>query len=138
MTTLSVYVPQVGALPWVDPGSGIVGSSLDGIPDKLLIDYEGNRHHAVNLVTLADRLAQAAGRHLTRYPTVARAVVDADRLLWVGTFDPSTGRVELGNSEPLEAWLAEAAGQERIDLDAELRTSSPVQPPSPMREGGRQ
>jgi hypothetical protein len=133
--TLSVYVPYVGTLEWIDPGSGIVGSKLDNEPDRIVIDYEANRHGAVNIRTFADRVAHAADRHITRYPTIARAVVDADQLLWVGTFDPNTGVVDLGNSEPLESWLVEAAGREITDLDAELRTTSPVRPPHPTRDG---
>jgi hypothetical protein len=134
---VSVYVPQVGHLEWIDAGSGIVGSEQAGERGLVVIDFEGNRYHAENIRTLGDRIAHAAGRHVTRYPTVARAVVDADKLLWVGTFDTDTGVVELGNSEAVECWLAEATGREVADLDAELRTSSPLRPPRPQRDGGR-
>lgn len=83
---LTVYVPADGSLPTILAGSGIVGSPLDG-NGRIRLDYEGNKYRAANIVTFADRVYHAAGRHLVNYPTVARMVITPERVLPVATFD---------------------------------------------------
>jgi hypothetical protein len=122
---LPVYVPKLAALAMIQPGAGIVGGQRLGHPGKLLIDYEDNRAGAENIRSYADRLAQAADRHLTGYPTSSRLLADPDDLLHVGTFDTQTGMVEVSNGEALEAWLAEAHDGAIPDLDGETRTTTP-------------
>lgn len=100
-----LYVPREGFPLSCDPKSAIVGSParqwmeerearIDGrspkmvAPDTtLVIDYEGNRYGAVNMRTYADRATHAAGRQKEHYPTVARMIVPAKRLIRVATLD---------------------------------------------------
>ena len=51
--------------------------------------FEGNLYGASNLVTVEQRLAQAAGRLLARYPTRARGWFDERDLIVVGTYEPA-------------------------------------------------
>ena len=116
--TLTLYVPAAGAAfgAMVLPGSAIVGSP-DG--DRIRIDYEGNRYRSANLVTFADRARQAAGRHLERYPTIARAWVAPANLVVVGTYEYPGGPLSITDPAALARWLG------LTDLPAsELRYSS--------------
>lgn len=101
----SVIAPSSGVVLWQD------GSTW-------MIDYEGNLHGAANIRTFADRVAHAAGRAATRYPTVARCAVRLDQVESVGSFSESQGQIILGAPEPLRRWL----GLEVI-LDGELLTT---------------
>jgi hypothetical protein len=82
MRTLSLFVPAPNRLQLIRSGSAIVGS--DYAPGLTLIDYEGNVYDADALRTFEGRLIKAAGRHVQRYPTVARSVVDSRDLRTVG------------------------------------------------------
>lgn len=111
MKTCIVYVPIAGsrAERLIDHGSGVVGS-LGG--DTILVDFEGNRFGASNVVTYADRVAVAASRHAVSYPTIARASPPASDLCRIGVFDGVHGEVVLdGRPERdlLAAWLREAS-----------------------------
>lgn len=121
---LNVYVPKLAALLAIQPGAGIVGTPHADQPGKLQIDYEDNRAAAVNIRTYADRLAHAADRHLSGYPTSNRLLVDADDLLQVGTFDTHTGVIHPSNSEALEAWLADEQGA-IPELETQTRLTFP-------------
>jgi hypothetical protein len=114
--TVNVYIPK--PLPenlGIDPGSGIVGTidnsyltDLNDNPVVLRIDYEGNRYHAVNIITWADRCYHAAGRHLVSYPTIARAWVDPQTMILVGELDMETGVVTLPDTNAqrrVAVWL---------------------------------
>jgi hypothetical protein len=91
---MNVYVPIAGpAQEVILRGSGIVGTEVPTLPPQVVIDYEGNAYGAVNLRTWADRVARAADRHETRYPTVARMTVRVEQLLWVGVYE--NGQVTL-------------------------------------------
>jgi hypothetical protein len=127
---LDVYVPADRATATariVDAGSGIVGTASDEL-GRTLVDFEGNRHGAVNLVTYADRVHCAAGRHTVRYPTTARALLDTTVLVRVGTFDSETGDIDLlGADEGPDAARARIAawcGVTPANVDAQLRTTS--------------
>lgn len=135
-TPIDVYVPVEGALALatVDPHSGIVGSGAQGWLDsaeqndlhRIVLDFEGNRFQAANIVTFADRVSHAADRHKAHYPTVARIVVDVDQVRRAGTFYPQWRRVEVDDAGELLAiakWLGMFDG-EQFDADrlhAELR-----------------
>lgn len=100
----NLYVPAANFPLAADPKSAIVGSParqwledrearIDGrtarmvAPDtNLVCDYEGNRYNSMNIRTYADRAAHAAGRQKEFYPTVARMIVPAKRLVRVATF----------------------------------------------------
>ena len=136
---LAIYVPAPGSpgCTGIIEGSGIVGTPA--AEDRVLIDYEGARYDQVNMVTWADRLVHAAGRHTQRYPTVARRVVRASELLEVGQFDPDECRAYLDgeHNDALVAWLG-IQGNNHVDttmkLAVECRTSSgrgSGQPPLP-------
>jgi hypothetical protein len=102
---VAVYVPLGRLAASILPGSGVVGTPQE--EGRVLVDYEGNRYGAVNMVTLADRVRQAWGRHARRYPTVARQLVRADELIHVGWFLPALGEIVLlaGEQETLARWL---------------------------------
>lgn len=130
---IDVYIPALS-----DPlrgvirlGSGIVGTT-DG--ERTTIDYEGNLYGAQNIVTWADRVMIAAGRHSTRYPTVARSWVKPEALIRVGTYEyrKSGPAIELEALEygpeppglPLaRALVCQWLGVDDASLDAEMRLS---------------
>lgn len=96
---LFVHVPtQPSHLDLVTGASGIVtdGVVVDG---RLHAYYEGNLYNAVNLRRWVDRVACAAERLLTAYPTTARVSVAPTDLSVVGQYDPVTGSVVLLDTE---------------------------------------
>lgn len=119
---LRVYVPVSGhpASAGILPGSGIVGTPQAG--GRILADYEGNRFGGDSLVVYADRVHHAAGRHTSRYPTVARSLVPADSLREVGWWDQDTGLVAPHGPDEA-ALLAGWLGTEHLD-DRELQATS--------------
>lgn len=120
-TMLFIYVPTLNSR-WrerIRPGSAIVSdptarrpADLDNIgPDRtVLVDYEGNLYDAKNLRTFTGRVQSAAGRHMVRYPTVARALVPRSELIQIGhcwwTEDKRVERIQINDYETLEAWNA--------------------------------
>ncbi len=118
--TVSVFVPSCDSLKFLDPGSAIIGVHRD---DGATVDiwFESNRYDAANIITFADKLAHAHGRHVTAYPTSARSVVALNDLVHVGTFDPATGICTLAN-ETSEHILSEFLGSTISAKD--LQTSS--------------
>ncbi len=57
------------------------------------------------MVTFADRVAIAAGRHTTDFPTIARMWTSQTYLVPVGQWDEGNGVVIVNNQEALAAWL---------------------------------
>lgn len=104
---LDVYVPVAGSAleQAIAPRSAIVGSEVAG-SDRVRIDYEGNLYGAESMVRYEDKLLHAASRHVTRYPTVARRVVEADQLLRVGSYSYPQRRLDVDDGEALESWLS--------------------------------
>jgi Domain of unknown function (DUF4262) len=122
---LAVYVPAPGRLAFIDRGSGIVGTTVAA--GQVLIDYDSNRVGAVNLVTYADRVANAHDRQAHRAPISARAQVDEADLHLVGWFDPELGVVTVEDLSALAAWLgadAVAAEELRTTWDVHVRRRS--------------
>jgi len=125
-----VYVPSNPASTRIDAGSGIVSTDPPAATDggRIAVDYEGNRYGSSSMRTWADRIHHAAGRCATRYPTIARAVLPADALTRVGSYDDQNGHITLdttpdGRSDTLElvsAWL----GLDRDEVAGELDTVS--------------
>ena len=75
----------------------------------MTISFEGNLYGAINLQGYEQRVEHAAARMITRYPTIAKALVPADDLVAVGTFSPRDGlRLNPDHSarvaELLEQW----------------------------------
>lgn len=130
MGPLTVYVPRGESLlrAVIKQGSGIVGTPVrdwfhnqhedpeDAEADRIVIDYEGNLYGAANVVTFADRVLHAAGRHQAVYPTAARSVVKKDELVAVAEWDGAC--VNLLADESAMAALADWLGQkiERSEL----------------------
>ena len=104
---MNVYVP-IGTTS-IMRGSGIVGVEHPTIPPLVVVDYEGNRYGAVNMVTFADRCMIAADRQEADYPTIARAMMQVEGLMKIGEWDGERGRVVLDRGktpkEMLAAWL---------------------------------
>ena len=120
-SVLTVYVPR-GATHRIDPTSGVCSAAavVDG---RLLVDYESNRYGAANIVTFADRVHFAGGRHLAKYPTVARGAFPSDQLTPVGIFDQESGTVTLFGSDEA-ALVADWLGVDQV-------------PPEELLAGGR-
>lgn len=70
-----------------------------------LVDYEGNLPGAMNIRTFADRVAHAAGRAATSYPTIARSLAQPEHLVLVGWFDSERGQIWVEDEAALAAWL---------------------------------
>lgn len=106
---LFVFVPKYDAasILGIDPRSGIVGKPMGPGANDVRIYYEGNRNHASNIITYADRVYMAAGRLVTKYPTSATATVPFSYLTLVGTFNYTTKRLSIFSSElpVLASWL---------------------------------
>jgi hypothetical protein len=115
-TRVAVYVPAPGRLAFIDQGSGIVGTTVAA--SQVLIDYDSNRIGASNLVTYADRVANAHSRQAHRAPTSARAQLGEAELRRIGWFDPELGVVTVEDLSALAAWL----GTEAVASE-ELRTT---------------
>ena len=63
-------------LHYIAAGSAIVAHERAG---AMIIYYEGNLINAMNLHSINERIYSAAGRLLTRYPTVALSSVTPER-----------------------------------------------------------
>lgn len=107
MTTLTIYVPMAGTDLGIKDGSALVGTDMGD--DRITIDYEGNLYGALNAVLFKDKLLIAAGRHVERYPTIARMYVHTAHVLAVGSYNTETQRIHIDNAEALEAWIGEEA-----------------------------
>lgn len=83
--TVNVYVPAPGniRLRQLAPRSALVGTPES---QHVLLDFEGNLHGASNLQRYGERLQQAFWRHVRRYPTRARWLVEAEDVVCVGTY----------------------------------------------------
>lgn len=121
---VTVYVPAA-ATPGtsrIRSRSGIVGSAGDS--GRVLVDYEGDLYGPTEQFQFwADRVHHAWGRHVDRYPIVARALLAADELTAVGSYDPLNGVVTVDDDHVDEvlAWL-QLPG--RDELAAQCETHS--------------
>lgn len=114
---LTVYVPGHDSVErrLLAPGCAMVGECG-------LVDLEDNRYMRRppygDLEAYLDCVRRAAGRHVERYPTVARMMLPEDELIAVGRWHPEDtelgtpalramsglGRLEVTNPVELEAW----------------------------------
>jgi len=107
---VNVYVPAVGA----DPSDGITviaaRSGIVGRPtrwEKLVeLWFEGNLYGAPALETYPARVRQAAGRMTENYPTIARMIVDREKVVYVGQYDTETDELAIERQDLLDHWLA--------------------------------
>lgn len=106
---LRLLLPRPGsvAAELIDPGSAIVSAETG--PALIEVDFEGNRHGAANLTRYWARVVQAAGRHVVKYPTIARARVPRHDLIPIGWFDVASQEITLDATatvtKALAAWL---------------------------------
>lgn len=103
--SLAVYVPANDHLrTTIRAGSGIVGTPEGS---RITLDYEGAIYGQTSLARFADRVAQAAGRHVTHYPTVARLAARPGDVRRIGDWDCLEGEVRLtgDGAAYLAAWL---------------------------------
>lgn len=105
---LTVYVPTTDSSlrRTLLPGSALVGSPNG---HRCLVDFEGNRYGSQNLRTYQQRLLHAAGRHVERYPTVARAFVQRSELIEIGTYDVYQRTLTVTDPTELRGWTDESA-----------------------------
>lgn len=105
-TQFDLYVPAANANTGIDPGSAIVAPVTERGKERIFVHFEGNRFGAENMRRYDERCLHAAGRAATRYPTIARASIGADNLVFVGTYDlVKMAVMTLDNPEPLQAWI---------------------------------
>lgn len=112
-TPLTVYVPSPraeadGVVRGIKRGSGIVGRPIPGEPGRVEICFEGNLYDIESMRPFSERVRQASGRLITKYPTVARAWVEIEQLVPIGTYVPRTHDLQFTNLELLATWLDEA------------------------------
>lgn len=101
MKRFVVYVPKDPRLEsFIVRGSAIVGEPTES--GRVVVYYEGNLYGSAP--TFEDRLRLAAGRLSEGYPTIARAWLEPDALLEVGSYEYPSGRFVLTNEPALEAW----------------------------------
>lgn len=101
---VAVFVPVTGH-PSIRPRSAVVGS-LEG--DRLMLDLQDPRDGVEQFSNFADRVHHAHGRHVTRYPTVARVWLADGQVISVGEYDPVGGVVSISDdvgARMLARWL---------------------------------
>lgn len=117
---LTLFVPTIvvgsavsrGVSMMIRPGSAMVGSQAgSGDDTRWLVDYEGNANGAVNLETFEERLQSAAGRHVQKYPTIARIAAAPDNVVAIGEVRHSKALggfiiTELSQPKLLALWIA--------------------------------
>lgn len=85
---LSIFVPRPGTTveKHVAPGSAIVVDleAESSVPGKVKAYLEGNLYGAENIKTFEDKVINAAGRLVQRYPTVAVGYYQLEDLLPIG------------------------------------------------------
>lgn len=119
MNEVGVYVPIVGTITTIKPGSAIAGkivTPLEGRTDtgelnsaivkpKLNLYYEGNIYG--HFKDWEEMLFHAADRLIANYPVVSRCWVDPTGFLQVGWWDHeqrSFDEIE-GRQQYLDAWI---------------------------------
>jgi hypothetical protein len=106
MKALTIYVPAPDSTVArvIRPCSAIVGENLGS--DQVMCYFEGGL--AGLDACYASRLKHAAGRLVTQYPTIARAIFDRRELVEVGTMDGERYTVtEVTDEDRLTAWAQE-------------------------------
>jgi hypothetical protein len=113
MNLLTIYVPATEQSPaacMIKPGSAIVGTlrvAGDHGPERVTVDFEGGIHNPSYFANFEARVLHAAGRHKTRYPTVARMSLEAEQLRPVGTYDADTWTItDLYDEAALRDWVS--------------------------------
>jgi hypothetical protein len=119
---LAVYVPKSKSVWWelIVRGSGIVGIPAT-VPDNTQIHYEGNIYRFSDVRNYADRIDCAANRLLRNAPTVARAIVQDNDLVFIGWWNHDVGRLTVHNHQPLMEWLdCDSITKEQLLISSKL------------------
>jgi hypothetical protein len=91
--------------PFVAPKSAIIGAWYGGT--EIEIYYEGAIHQ--QNMTFEEKCLHAADRFVTRYPTIARAILPANQLKQIGTYsfndDGTERQVEITDSVSFMKWI---------------------------------
>jgi hypothetical protein len=95
----------------------------DGEEALIQLYYEGNVHGAINLKRFHQRLANAAGRLLTRYPTIATVMARRADVILVATYEADTASIASVIDGPT---LAGWAGEPLADIVGERRPVGPI------------
>ena len=107
---LLIYVPVPGspATTFLAPQSAIVGKRTETSTEWVTCYFEGNLYNAINLGRFHERLACAAGRCVTVYPTGALCAFPESELIIVGDYDAPPYRIgTISNPAALAAWAGE-------------------------------
>jgi hypothetical protein len=76
-------------------------------PERLTVDFEGGLYAPDYFANFATRVLHAAGRHVARYPTVARLSLEAEYLRPVASYDADSSTiVDLYDEPALMAWVS--------------------------------
>ena len=106
---LKLFIPSPDSTYYkvLAQGSALVGAPADARfgDGNVLVYYEGNIYGACNLETFADKAKCAAGRLITRYPTVAQVVLPREELIEVGFMEDGYS-VTLVREDLIAAWEA--------------------------------
>lgn len=135
---LYVPAPDTPLRHRIDHGSGVVATSTvywqhgcthqPWVDDIHVVDFEGNRYNASNIITYYDRVAHAAGRHFASFPTVARVRAPEDELIHVGWYYPHAKQIEVLATDralmTLIAWLT--VDEQSPNLHVEVRPGTAV------------
>lgn len=102
----------------IDPGSGIVGFQLSAqSPEQVMVYFEGNRVGASNLMRFEERVNQAYGRMVQRYPTVAVLALPLAYFSVAGQIE-GYGNVTVTDPEAVARWTSSAPQSGERDDDA--------------------
>lgn len=112
MATLAICVPVPGTnlAKQLVPGSAIVcaleltNKRTFPTVQEVLIYFEGNVYGAESMQSFRHKIVHAAGRMMTRYPTIARQSVSTSELLPVGEYDYEYKIVEIFRPDLVENW----------------------------------
>lgn len=119
MSAFIILVPRNNS-HGIAAGSGITAKATEG-RKTFQIDYEGNLYGACNLNSYWERLAHAAGRGATNYPTGARLWLEEDQMLEdfdiAGRFDYESLR---GNRRDRYPATMEEASKNCADIKPEM------------------
>lgn len=105
-----LFIPAVGANLGIAPTSAIIAAIDQAGPGRVLIHFEGNLYDFENLKAYAERVRQAAGRQVDRYPTIAKMQVTSEELIEVGRYDYVADRVvSITSPDLLKHWIPDEA-----------------------------
>jgi hypothetical protein len=114
-----------------EQGTSLQVGRLSEGSQLVMVYFEGNRFGADNLQRWVDRVNCAAGRLLSRYPTVATALLPVGELEEVGVFDVDRGVATLHDERArlvVSRWTEEGIKLEELTVravqDRELRAAA--------------